>query len=72
MRHGSDQLVEQLTAREMVVLEYLPTRLGNEEIAQTLYVSVNTLKTHLRNIYRKLGTPGRDAAVERATSLGLI
>ncbi len=72
VRQGSDQLIEQLTPRELIVLEYLPTRLGNEQIAQALYVSVNTLKTHLRNVYRKLDSPGRDAAVERATSIGLI
>ncbi|MDN5780285.1 MAG: LuxR C-terminal-related transcriptional regulator, partial [Humibacillus sp.] len=69
---SNDQLVEQLTPREVVVLEYLPSRLGNDQIADALYVSVNTLKTHLRNIYRKLDAPDRDAAVERATSIGLI
>ncbi|MDN5778202.1 MAG: LuxR C-terminal-related transcriptional regulator, partial [Humibacillus sp.] len=68
----NDQLVEQLTPREVVVLEYLPSRLGNDQIADALYVSVNTLKTHLRNIYRKLDAPDRDTAVERATSIGLI
>ena len=72
MGSASNQLIDQLTPREAIVLEYLPSRLSNEQIAQTLYVSVNTLKTHLRNIYRKLDVPGRDAAVDRATSLGLI
>ncbi|HEY9292216.1 MAG TPA: LuxR C-terminal-related transcriptional regulator [Microlunatus sp.] len=67
-----DDLMEQLTPREMIVLEYLPSRLGNDQIADALYVSVNTLKTHLRNIYRKLDAPNRDAAVKRASTIGLI
>lgn len=54
------------------MLAYLPSRLGNDQIADALYVSVNTLKTHLRNIYRKLDAQGRDAAVQRAGTLGLI
>lgn len=70
--HGNDQLIEPLTPREVTVLDYLPSRLGNEQIAAALYVSVNTLKTHLRNIYRKLDAPDRDTAVEHATRIGLI
>ena len=59
-----------LTARERTVLRYLPTRLSNREIASELYVSMNTLKTHLRSTYRKLGVESRAAAVEqRGTSV---
>ena len=65
-------LVESLTAREVGVLEYLPSRLTNSEIAEQLYISVNTLKTHLRSIYRKLQVDDRDDAVARASSLGLL
>jgi LuxR family maltose regulon positive regulatory protein len=66
------ELVEQLTDREMAVLRYLPTRLSNVEIARRLYVSLNTVKTHLKHIYRKLGATSRDDAIERAGRLGLI
>lgn len=65
-------LVEQLSERELIVLGYLPSRLSNVEIAARLYVSVNTLKTHLKNIYRKLDVTSRGAAIERAESLGLL
>lgn len=65
-------LVDPLTDREMGVLEYLPSRLSNTEIAGTLYISVNTLKTHLRNIYRKLDATDRDSAVAEASKLGLL
>ncbi len=65
-------LVEQLSEREAVVLAYLPSRLSNAEIATRLYVSVNTLKTHLKNIYRKLEVTSRTEAIERAEALGLL
>jgi LuxR family maltose regulon positive regulatory protein len=66
------ELVEQLSDREMAVLRYLPTRLSNVEIAQWLYVSLNTVKTHLKHIYRKLGATSRADAIERAGRLGLL
>ena len=65
-------LIEPLTDRELAVLEYLPGRLKNQEIAAELYVSVNTLKSHLRNIYRKLDVADRDEAVTKATEIGLL
>lgn len=65
-------LVEPLTDRELAVLEYLPRRTKNKDIAADLFVSVNTLKTHLRSIYRKLGVGDRDEAVARARDLGLL
>lgn len=65
-------LVEQLTDRELEVLSRLPSRSKNEEIAHDLFVSHNTLKTHLRSIYRKLDATERNEAVARATELGLI
>ena len=61
-----------LTGRELLVLSYLPSRLSNADIAAELYVSLNTIKTHLRNIYRRLGVSGRQEAVERAKELGLV
>ena len=57
---------------EQELLAYLPTRLANVELAQRCYVSVNTIKTHVSHIYRKLGVQGRSAAVTRAVELGLL
>ena len=71
-RDAQDQLVEPLTARECEILDYLPTRLSNIEIASQLYVSVNTLKSHLRHIYTKLAATNRDEAVTHATDLGFV
>ena len=65
-------LVEPLTARELEVLHYLPRHLSNEEIARNLCVSQNTLKTHLRSIYRKLGADSRFEAVVHARDLHLL
>jgi LuxR family transcriptional regulator, maltose regulon positive regulatory protein len=65
-------LVEPLTDRELVVLRSLPTLRSNAEIADDLYVSVNTVKAHLKGLYRKLGVSGRREAVERARELGLL
>jgi LuxR family transcriptional regulator, maltose regulon positive regulatory protein len=63
--------IEGMTQRELDVLRRLPSS-TNLEIADDLYVSVNTVKTHLKSIYRKLGVPSREAAVERARLLGLL
>jgi LuxR family maltose regulon positive regulatory protein len=65
-------LVEALTEREQVVLRYLASTLSNPEIAAELYLSVNTVKTHQRMIYRKLGAHGRRDAVRRAKQLRLL
>ena len=66
------QFVERLTERELTVLRYLPTMMSNSEIAAEMYFSVNTVKTHLKSIYRKLDVTRRRQAVERARSLSLI
>jgi LuxR family maltose regulon positive regulatory protein len=57
---------------ELRVLRYLPTNLTAPEIAGELYVSRNTVKTHIRKLYAKLGAHRRDEAVERARLLGLL
>ncbi len=54
------------------MLRYLPTNLSAPEIASELYVSRNTVKTHMRNLYTKLGTHRRAEAVKRARDLGLL
>lgn len=69
---ASDALPDPLTAREQAVLGYLPGRMRNQEIAADLFVSVNTVKTHVASIYRKLGVTDRDEAVSRAEQLGLL
>jgi ATP/maltotriose-dependent transcriptional regulator MalT len=66
---GGHQLVERLTDRERDVLRYLPSRLTLGEIADELYVSVNTLKFHLKVIYRKLGVSSRAEAAAKARQL---
>ena len=65
-------LVEHLTERELVVLHYLPTMLKAGEIAADLFVSVNTVKAHLRSMYRKLAVSNRREAVEKARAIGLL
>jgi LuxR family transcriptional regulator, maltose regulon positive regulatory protein len=65
-------LAEPLSEREQAILGYLPTMMSNQEIAGTLMISVNTVKTHLKAIYRKLDAPGRREAVQRARELTLI
>jgi LuxR family transcriptional regulator, maltose regulon positive regulatory protein len=62
---------EALTDRELDVLRMLPTA-TNVQIAADLYVSVNTVKTHLKSVYRKLDVASRDAAVHRGRVAGLI
>ncbi len=63
---------ENLTARELELLAELPTLGTNEEIAAALVVSVNTVKTHLRSIYRKLGVSTRREAMLAARRRGLV
>jgi len=64
--------LEPLSDSEIRVLRYLPTNLTAPEIAAELYVSPNTVKTHTRHLYAKLGTHGRAEAVARARALGLL
>jgi len=69
---GAQPPLEPLSDSEIRVLRYLPTNLSAREIANELYVSANTVKTHMHHLYRKLGTHGRGEAVERARTLGLL
>lgn len=66
------ELVDELTDRELSVLRYLPSTLTQREIATELYVSLNTVKTHCKAIYRKLGVDGRKPAVQAARENGLL
>jgi LuxR family maltose regulon positive regulatory protein len=65
-------LAEELSRSELRVLRYLPTNLTRREIAGELSVSVNTVDTHIRRIYAKLGAADRTAAVERGRELRLL
>jgi LuxR family maltose regulon positive regulatory protein len=65
-------VVENLTAKELEVLGHLAELLTTEEIASAMFVSVNTIRTHVRSILRKLGVSRRNAAVRRARDLALL
>jgi DNA-binding CsgD family transcriptional regulator len=70
----NEQVLEQIgiSPRELDVLVHLARGLSNEEIAERLFVSTNTVKTHLGNLYAKLDVKRRTQAVEKARSLGLL
>jgi len=67
-----EPLTEALTDRELTVLWALPTLQTNVEIAESLFVSVNTVKVHLKSLYRKLDVGNRREAVRRSRVLGLL
>jgi LuxR family maltose regulon positive regulatory protein len=63
---------DELSPSELRVLRYLPTNLTRPEIARELYVSINTVNTHIRNIYSKLGARDRSSAIQCARRLRLL
>jgi DNA-binding NarL/FixJ family response regulator len=65
-------LAAPLTEREQVVLSFLDSDLSTRQIAGELYVSVNTVRSQVRSIYRKLNASSRDDAVRRARHLKLL
>ena len=65
-------LLDELSEAELRVVRYLPTNLRAPEIAAELFVSTNTIRTHQRHIYAKLGVHGRAETVARARELGLL
>jgi len=69
---GPQPPLEALSDSEIRVLRYLPTNLTGPEIARELYVSPNTVGTHIRHLYEKLGTHTRSDTVARARALGLL
>ena len=71
MLHRQDEMVE-LTPREQVVLEAIATSRTIEDIARSLHVSVNTVKSQTRSLYRKLGVRSRDEAVHSASIRGVL
>jgi LuxR family maltose regulon positive regulatory protein len=66
------QLVEPLSGSETRILRYLPTNMSAPEMAAELSLSVNTVRTHIRHLYEKLGAHRRAEAVERSRALGLL
>jgi LuxR family maltose regulon positive regulatory protein len=66
------ELVEPLSERELEVLQLIADGLTNQEIASRLFLSLNTVKVHTRNIYGKLGVNNRTSAVARARALGIL
>jgi LuxR family transcriptional regulator, maltose regulon positive regulatory protein len=68
----AEPLREALSESELRVLRYLPSNLRAPEIASELFVSLNTIRTHLRNVYSKLGVHSRADAVKHARELGLL
>jgi LuxR family maltose regulon positive regulatory protein len=68
----SGPVVEPLTDKETEVLRCMAALLSTEEIARTMFVSVNTVKTHIRGVLRKLAATRRNEAVRRARELGLV
>ena len=71
--HAINQpLVDPLSERELEVLALIAEGLSNREIAETLYLTVGTVKVHASNIYNKLDVGNRTEAVARARELGLL
>ncbi len=66
------RLTEPLSQSEIRVLRYMPTNLSTPEIARELFLSVHTIRTHVRHLFAKLGAHGRTEAVARARPLGLL
>jgi LuxR family maltose regulon positive regulatory protein len=64
-------LIDELSSRELEVLRILRSDLSGPDIARELHVSLNTLRTHTKNIYAKLGVNNRREAIRRAAELGL-
>jgi LuxR family maltose regulon positive regulatory protein len=71
-RPAAGPLLEQLSERELTLLRFLPTMMSNAEIAGEMFVSVNTVKTHLKHVYRKLDVSERRQAVRRGRDLRLL
>jgi LuxR family maltose regulon positive regulatory protein len=71
--HGPGELVlDPITERELEVLKLLDSNLSNREIAARLFVSLATVKTHIKHLYRKLGVRARHQAIVRGKELGLL
>jgi LuxR family maltose regulon positive regulatory protein len=72
LRGGAEPPGEQLTAAELRIAQFLPSHLSFPQIAAAVHLSPNTVKTHVRSIYRKLGASSRQEAIVRARGVGLL
>jgi LuxR family maltose regulon positive regulatory protein len=61
-----------LSIREIELIKYIASNLSNQEIADKLFISLNTVKTHLKNIFLKLEVDSRSKAVSKVKDMGLI
>ena len=68
----NEPLIEPLSERELQVLRFLNTNLSTLEIAREMILAPSTIRTHVRNIYSKLGTHGRIETIRKAKDLNLI
>jgi LuxR family maltose regulon positive regulatory protein len=66
------EVVQELSERELEVLRHLAEMLSTAEIAATMFISVNTVRTHIRSILRKLAVSRRNQAVRRARERGIL
>ncbi|HSR84108.1 MAG TPA: LuxR C-terminal-related transcriptional regulator [Streptosporangiaceae bacterium] len=71
-RPASAQPAALLTDSELAVLRFLPSHMTNQEIAESLFLSINTIKTHLSSVYRKLGVANRRQAIAQGRRLELL
>jgi LuxR family transcriptional regulator, maltose regulon positive regulatory protein len=71
-RSAGTQPAALLTDSELAVLRFLPSHMTNQEIAEALFLSINTIKTHLSSVYRKLGVANRRQAIAQARRLELL
>jgi LuxR family maltose regulon positive regulatory protein len=71
-RSAGTQSPALLTDSELAVLRFLPSHMTNQEIAEALFLSINTIKTHLSSVYRKLGVANRRQAIAQARRLELL
>jgi LuxR family transcriptional regulator, maltose regulon positive regulatory protein len=69
---ADERLPEPPSERELEVLALIAAGRSNQEIANKLFVSVTTVKTHVNNLYRKLGARSRTQAIARAREMGLL
>jgi LuxR family maltose regulon positive regulatory protein len=70
--HAAQRLIEPVTRREREVLQRMARGQGNAQIAESLFVSLSTVKTHINNLFRKLDVNDRDEALRKARSVGLL
>jgi LuxR family transcriptional regulator, maltose regulon positive regulatory protein len=71
-RPAASQAAALLTDSELAVLRFLPSHMTNQEIAESLFLSINTIKTHLSSVYRKLGVANRRQAIAQGRRLELL